>query len=120
MNRKNRISALASGLDTAMLVTRLPNLRYLTGFTGSNGYLLVEPTGRSVFITDGRYGEMAEGLLADLPDVEVVVYTSDMWGTLGEAMAGHTQVALETHGVTWDFVKDMAEKAGVEPSFRNK
>ena len=115
MERKDRIIALASGLETAMLVTSLPNLRYLTGFTGSNGFLLVKPPGTSVFITDGRYGEMAEGLLADLADVDVVVYTADMWGTLKGAMAGQVRVALETHSVTWEFMKNMVEKAGVEP-----
>src|SRR5512142_2522957 len=41
------------------LVTHLPNLRYLTGFTGSAGVLAVDATGGDVFITDGRYKEQA-------------------------------------------------------------
>ncbi len=42
----------------AMLITDLINIRYLTGFTGSNAALLIsEP--RSVFATDGRYDEQS-------------------------------------------------------------
>ena len=43
-----------------MLVTDLLNVRYLCGFTGSNGILLVCP-GEVVFFTDGRYQEQAPG-----------------------------------------------------------
>jgi Xaa-Pro aminopeptidase len=41
----------------ALLVTHMPNVRYLTGFTGSAGVLLAGK--RPVFWTDGRYGEQA-------------------------------------------------------------
>jgi Xaa-Pro aminopeptidase len=37
-----------------LLVSHLPNIRYLCGFTGSAGFLLVTETG-SVFFTDVRY-----------------------------------------------------------------
>lgn len=42
----------------ALLITHMPNIRYLVGFTGTSGILLV---GRSecVFITDGRYDAQA-------------------------------------------------------------
>jgi Xaa-Pro aminopeptidase len=43
----------AEGID-ALLVTNMINLRYLTGFTGTNAYLLVARPGAR-FITDGRY-----------------------------------------------------------------
>jgi Xaa-Pro aminopeptidase len=42
----------------AFLVTHLPNIQYLCGFTGSAGVLLVEPS-RSTLITDSRYGFQA-------------------------------------------------------------
>ena len=42
-----------SKLD-AFLVGFVPNVRYLTGFTGSNGMLLVLPH-REIFLTDPRY-----------------------------------------------------------------
>ncbi|EFG74325.1 Creatinase [Mycobacterium parascrofulaceum ATCC BAA-614] len=56
----------AGGLD-AMLVSDLNNVRYLSGFTGSNGALLVFADDRgAVLATDGRYrtqaAEQAPGL----------------------------------------------------------
>jgi Xaa-Pro aminopeptidase len=45
---------LARKKQPAFLVSGLPNIRYLTGFTGSNGYLLVAPDNVKLF-TDGRY-----------------------------------------------------------------
>lgn len=47
-----------SRLD-ALLVTHLPNVRYLSGFTGSCAALLVSKAG-SVFFTDGRYKAQAK------------------------------------------------------------
>jgi Xaa-Pro aminopeptidase len=40
------------------LITHLPNVRYLAGFTGSSGSLIVEP-GSTCFISDSRYREQA-------------------------------------------------------------
>jgi len=42
----------------ALLVTHLPNIRYLCGFTGSNAALLVSARS-SVLVTDGRYTTQA-------------------------------------------------------------
>jgi Xaa-Pro aminopeptidase len=53
----------------SLLVTERPNVRYLSGFTGSNGALLVAPTA-TVFLTDGRYAEQARH---EVPDVERVI-----------------------------------------------
>lgn len=47
----------AERLDS-FLVTHPPNLRYLCGFTGSNGLLLFHQ-GRRTFFTDGRYTQQA-------------------------------------------------------------
>src|SRR5580700_2690978 len=51
--KKLREQLASTGLD-ALLVSHLPNIRYLCGFTGSAGFLLVTETG-SVFFTDLRY-----------------------------------------------------------------
>jgi Xaa-Pro aminopeptidase len=47
-----------AGVDV-MMVTNLFNVRYLTGYTGSNGLALIGPDTR-VFLTDFRYTEQAE------------------------------------------------------------
>src|SRR5436190_21349516 len=68
--RVARVRAACSdlGLD-ALLVTHLPSVAYLTGFTGSAGVLVA--TGRALWlVTDGRYRTAIEGLAAEgaLPD----------------------------------------------------
>jgi len=58
-DRADRLLGLlpGEGLDM-MLVTDLLNVRYMTGFTGSNGLALVGPQTRA-FVTDFRYVEQA-------------------------------------------------------------
>jgi Xaa-Pro aminopeptidase len=61
MEFRRRQKELREELDRrkvdALLVTHLPNVRYLCGFSGSSGVLLA--SGRPVFFTDGRYAEQA-------------------------------------------------------------
>jgi Xaa-Pro aminopeptidase len=54
------LGALSDGDEgiELMFVTSLVNVRYLTGFTGSNGAALIGPD-RRVFLTDFRYVEQA-------------------------------------------------------------
>lgn len=54
--RRDRLRAIAAkrGLD-AVLVTALTNIRYLTGFTGSNAVLAIAADGDDIFGTDFRY-----------------------------------------------------------------
>jgi len=42
------------GLD-ALLITHLPNIHYLIGYSGSNGILIVPAQGKPHFFTDFRY-----------------------------------------------------------------
>src|SRR5271169_3719772 len=62
MDHRGRLKKLPDVLERehldALLVTHLPNIRYLCGFTGTSGILVVSNT-RSVFFTDGRYTEQA-------------------------------------------------------------
>ncbi len=59
----NRISSLRSSFESlnidAFMVTFLPHLRYLTGFSGSNGIGIVTHRG-TYLITDGRYEEQVK------------------------------------------------------------
>ena len=54
---------LADAAIDALLVSKLANVRYLTGFTGSAGVLLVTRDGAR-FVTDGRYTQRAHEELA--------------------------------------------------------
>jgi Xaa-Pro aminopeptidase len=62
MEHKGRLKQLQTVLDRnrldALLVTHLPNIRYLCGFTGTSGALAIDEAG-SAFFTDGRYSEQA-------------------------------------------------------------
>ena len=42
-----------------LLITHLPDVRYLCGFTGSNAFLTITP-GRAAMFTDGRYTSQAK------------------------------------------------------------
>src|SRR2546430_17518076 len=53
----------------ALLVTHLPNVRYLCGFTGSAGVLFVSDK-KSVFFTDGCYRTQAR---AEVQGCKVVI-----------------------------------------------
>lgn len=58
--RADRLEKLVAEAELdSLLVTDLTNLRYLTGFTGTNGLCLVGE-GLRVFLTDFRYTERAE------------------------------------------------------------
>jgi Xaa-Pro aminopeptidase len=63
MDYSGRLKKLRGALDgnrlDSLLVTHLPNVRYLCGFTGSAGSLLISEAG-GWFFTDGRYREQAQ------------------------------------------------------------
>ena len=56
-----RLSLESKNVD-ALLVTNLTNVAYLTGFTGSNGQVLVSAAG-TTFFSDGRYRARAASLV---------------------------------------------------------
>ena len=74
------------GADAALL-TFLPDIRWVVGFTGSNGVLLVTP-GATHFITDGRYRAQAEreveGAEIHVPGYKLFEYIAEH-ALLGEA-----------------------------------
>jgi Xaa-Pro aminopeptidase len=63
MSRADRVARRLEDVD-ALLVTEPANLRYVTGFTGSNGFAVVGPDVRR-FVTDFRYVAQAEAEVAD-------------------------------------------------------
>jgi Xaa-Pro aminopeptidase len=107
-----RPQVTAAAADS-LLVTTLPNIRYLTGFSGSAGLLLV--TGdQALLATDGRYRtQAAEQLdLAGLAgSVELVVGGVQVQRDAIVALAGQggTRVGLEAENVTWAGQRRWAE-----------
>ncbi len=62
------VKAMGEVRTDALFVTHLPNVRYLCGFTGSSGVLLVGP--KLTFFTDGRYAEQAQ---AEVVGAKIVI-----------------------------------------------
>ncbi len=67
--RALRVLLADEGLD-GLLVTHLPNIRYLTGFTGSAALLLVRADG-ALLVTDFRYATQGPQEVGDTARVEV-------------------------------------------------
>lgn len=69
---KKRIAALREKLDVlgaeGILVTNLDNVRYLSGFTGTAGIILVTGHG-AFFFTDSRYTTQAKGQVGELFEI---------------------------------------------------
>ena len=100
-----------AGLD-AMLVTDLVNVRYLSGFSGSNAALLVfaDDDARSVLATDGRYRTQAA---RQAPDLRVVIERACGPHLAGLAAAeGVGRLGFESHVVTVDGYDALARAAG--------
>jgi len=87
----------AQGWD-ALLVSQPENRRYLSGFTGSAGYLLITPTA-SLLLTDSRYIEQAG---RQSPTFEVVQVNGEFHSHLPGLTADHglKTVAFESAHVT--------------------
>ncbi len=70
--RRDRLRTLLATSAEAdrLVVTSRPNVRYLTGFSGSNGVVVIDadPSG-DVLGTDGRYRDQAADQVPDLPTV---------------------------------------------------
>jgi Xaa-Pro aminopeptidase len=84
---------LATTRFDGLLVSHLPNIRYLCGFTGSAGLLLVEQGG-SVFLTDVRYDTQAH---EEVTGAKVVIAHKAPLAALGDFLAKRRK---RSHGVT--------------------
>src|SRR4051812_19050874 len=74
----------------ALLVTELVNVRYLTGFTGSNAAAVVG-VGRRTFLTDFRYlSQSAE----QVPDWEREIASSDLLAGVARTLEGAAPLRL--------------------------
>jgi len=86
--RPRRVAALVDGLTAAhldgLLLTGLPNIRYLTGFSGSSALLVVSQRD-VVLITDFRYQTQVADEVGDL--ARIVIEPSSLWTGLWQQLA---------------------------------
>ena len=95
----NRLAA--SDVDAAVIVQRA-NVRWLTGFTGSNGVVVVLSADESLLVTDARYAEQAPAQVAAAGcsgEVAVVV-ARDPARVAAARLGGSARLGLEDR-VAW-------------------
>jgi Xaa-Pro aminopeptidase len=111
-------ASLAERDMTAMAVTNLTNIRWLTGFTGSNASVAVLPD-RLVLVTDGRYGERALAELAAAGvDAEVVIGATqaDQLERFTAVLSGIDRVGAEAAHLTHARWEALAKLLPIEPA----
>ena len=106
--RAERLDGLRSSLEAAkldgLLLTSLPNIRYITGFTGSSA--LVAVTQHEVlFITDFRYDTQVHAEVGDFAriDVEAQSLWDGLWRLLAEMRPAEMLGFESAHLVHRDF-----------------
>jgi Xaa-Pro aminopeptidase len=103
----------AEGID-AVYVANLPNVRYLCGFTGSNGCLVIGRSGAR-FLTDGRYrAQSAEEVQG--AEVEVYGLPDELDRGLQRALSdvGASTVGFESAHLTVAALDRLREATGFE------
>lgn len=80
LRQKKLREHLATTRFDALLIGHLPNIRYLCGFTGSAGYLLVYESG-SIFFTDVRYATQGH---EEVKGAKVMIARKAVLGALAE------------------------------------
>jgi Xaa-Pro aminopeptidase len=100
-DRAERVTAqfAEAGIDL-LLVTNLVNVRYLTGYTGSNGLALVGPQLR-IFISDFRYQEQAAEEVEDTFARRIASAPQGLLDLVGEALpVGELRLGFEADDVS--------------------
>jgi Xaa-Pro aminopeptidase len=93
--RRDRVRERLGDAAEALFVTAPVNVRYLTGFTGSSGQLLLDA--KPIFFTDGRYEEQSA---MQVPDLERIVYTGGrkLTDLLGPVLADRGIASIGVEG----------------------
>ena len=113
MDHASRIARVRTRLPDSgvegLLITNLTNVRYLTGFSGTNGQVLVAPNGTD-FLTDPRYEARAAEMVSG---ADLVVYPARLTDVLADRVAAHgiERLGIEGTSITLSERDDLA--AGV-------
>ena len=102
MDHKGRLKRLQSLLDStsvdALLITHLPNIRYLCGFTGTSGILAIAERS-ALFFTDGRYSQQAR---AEVHGARVVIARKPSLAAAAEwLIENKNKIAAEETDQAW-------------------
>jgi len=127
---RSEMQRVGAGSESALLVVDLNNIRWLTGFTGSAGTLIVRPDDM-VLVVDGRYGDQARDQVKNSgAHCEVVEGRSAV--ALHEALANATKTIKIVHfdsgeltvsqleNMTEQLSSDLSKIAPIVPKLRRR
>ena len=106
---KLRIRLQQEEID-AILISQAENRRYLSGFTGSAGFLLVSQD-KALLATDSRYTEQAEN---QAPDFEIFPIFGDMsqWFAELTSLVKRKRIGIETDDISYSTYQRIIGAAG--------
>ena len=114
---RTRLEALRAklgpgGVD-ALIVSRIENIRYLSGFTGSTAALAITPR-EAILVTDSRYAEQAA---AESPSfgIEVAPGVAPVLAARTAFRLGSRAIGFEADGVSYDLWESMRGAAADGP-----
>lgn len=115
------VDCLADDHLDALVVTNLSNIRWLTGFAGSNATVVAASDGQVTLLTDNRYADRAPRELAEVASTASVdVGPADLGPSLRTALAAARRVGLEADHVSWNqhrrFAQDWLPDHELAPS----
>ncbi|MEG2353772.1 MAG: Xaa-Pro peptidase family protein [Clostridium sp.] len=92
MNRLNRLreEMRNKGID-GFFISKVPNVRYISGFTDSDAYLFITPS-KEYIITDGRYTEQAEK--------ECIGFIVEKWARPGNTLEMSVDYIAEENNIS--------------------
>jgi Xaa-Pro aminopeptidase len=107
--RLDALRARFEGVD-ALVVTYLPNVRYLTGFAGSAAVLVVTEHG-ALLTTDGRYRtQSVEQVAAAGAEVDITIGgLSDQRSAVSSFLSAAGRVGLEADNISWSGQRSWSE-----------
>ena len=94
-------AALADAEVDALLLSAASNIRYLTGFTGSAGVVVVT-SDDMVLVTDGRYTEQAaDQLSTSNAPCRLEITSTAQREVLASTLTNAKRIGLEADHITW-------------------
>ncbi|MDD5748880.1 MAG: Xaa-Pro peptidase family protein, partial [Actinomycetota bacterium] len=104
-----RIENLLEKMDEknieALLVSKIENVRYLSGFSGTSAFLVLGPE-KPILITDGRYAEQAR---KEVESFELVIYEKNLTDALSEILSNHKTTHFEG-SIQYELYQGIKEK----------
>ncbi len=107
--RRDRLRAHLAELEVdALLLTSAPDVRYLSGFAGSNGQVLIAASpADDRLLTDARYEDPARALA----DLAVELIRDPLAPALALGGDGPVRIGVDADDVTWSTARRWQERA---------